>query len=62
MELAWREIGDRSASAEEVITVPAGKTMKIGSTPAGVQALDLETPTGKVRTYFVRVTVTETDA
>lgn len=59
MELNWREIGDRVASNEQIVVVPAGKRMKIESSPAGVDVLNELTPTGKTRSYFIRVTVNE---
>lgn len=62
MNLDWREVGDRVASNEEVVAVPAGKTLKIESSPLGVEVLSEVTPVGKVRSYFIRVTITETNA
>ena len=62
MELNWREVGDRVASTEDNIIVPAGKTMKIETTPNGEEYFSYTVPEGKKCVFFIRVTVAEESA
>jgi len=59
--LNWREIGDKSASGDVTIDVPAGKTLRIESSPGGEEVFSYETPAGKVINYFIRITAIESN-
>lgn len=67
MELA--EIGSIAAQAagtisagHEAVTVEAGQSLKIETSPVGGEVLDVECPAGKAWSVQVDVTITETDA
>ena len=49
-------------SGREVLSVVAGQSLKIESSPHGSEVLDVECPAGKAWSAQVDVTITETDA
>jgi len=44
------------------VSCPAGRSLKIETSPAGEDLLDAECPAGKVWTVRIDVQITETDA
>ena len=59
MSITWMEIGDKCGSGEFIITVPAGDSLEL---KGGAVDEELETPVGKSRTYFIRISASEVDA
>lgn len=55
MDVAWMEIGSSSGSGEQMVAVPAGKSLKIETVPAGEEVLDVETPAGYLITYHIKI-------
>lgn len=53
---------EHGQGSEDDITVVAGKSLKIETSPTGVTIFDAETPAGKVRNYSINVSYAETDA
>lgn len=47
---------------EDNFVLPAGKTLKIETTPAGEEILQAEVPTGKKWAVSIIVNIVETDA
>ena len=48
-------------AGHQVITIPAGKVLRIETTPGGVEILDVTIPAGKSWTATIRLDIVETD-
>jgi len=55
MELTWTEIGSSGGTGEQLITIPAGKSLKIETSPNGEDILNDETPAGYSIIYHIKI-------
>jgi len=62
MELEDRQYPHLQKSAAGVFVVPAGKTLKIETSPQGDEILSATVPKGKVWSVSIVIDISETDA